>query len=67
MTEIFQAGKVVQRLPEGVLVKTMRGHMYLLHSKHDKIDLYVLFRVEEIKYSDRCNISWKVVPSPKAS
>jgi hypothetical protein len=66
IAEIFQAGKVVQRSPDGVLVKAILGHMYLLHSNHDKVDLYVLFRVEEIKPSDECTISWKVVPSPEA-
>ena len=66
MTEIFQSGKVVQRSPEGVLVKAVLSHMYLLHSKHDKVDLYVLFRIEEMKPSDECTISWKVIPSPEA-
>jgi hypothetical protein len=66
MTEIYQAGKVVQRSPEGVLVKAIVDHIYLLHSKHDKVDLYVLFRIEEMKPSDECTISWKVVPSPES-
>ena len=66
MLEIYRAGKVVQRSPEGVLVKAVLGHMYLLHSKHDKVNLYVLFRVEEIKLSEECTISWKIVPSPEA-
>jgi hypothetical protein len=66
MTEVYQAGKVVQRSPEGVLAKAMLGHLYLLHSKHDRVDLYVLFRVEEMKPSDECTISWKLIPSPES-
>jgi hypothetical protein len=65
MTEVYDAGTVIQRSPEGVLVKAVLGHMYLLHSQHDSIDLYVLFRVDEMKPSDECTISWKVVPSPE--
>ncbi|MCU1268152.1 MAG: hypothetical protein JWM21_4470 [Acidobacteria bacterium] len=67
LREDYRAGKVIQRSPEAVLVKATSGHMYLLHSKHDKVDLYVLFRVEEMKPSDECRISWKVVPSPEVN
>ena len=66
MTEIYQAGRVVQRSPEGVLVKAILGHMYLLHSKHDKVDFYALFRIEKMVPSDECTISWKVVRSPES-
>ena len=67
MSEIYRAGKVVQRSPEGVLVKAISGHIYLLHSKHDKVDFYVLLRIEEMKPSDECTISWKIVRSPESS
>jgi hypothetical protein len=67
LTEVSRAGKVIQRSPEGVLVKAIPGHIYLLHSKHDKVDFYVLVRIEEMKASDECTISWKIVPSPESN
>jgi hypothetical protein len=66
MMEVYQAGKVVQRSPEAVLVKAVLGHMYLVHSKHDNVDLYALFRIEKMEPSDVCTISWKVVRSPES-
>jgi hypothetical protein len=59
------AGKMVSTSPEGVLVKAAAGHIYLLHSKHDQTDLYVMFRVDALKAGDECSISWKIVPSPE--
>jgi hypothetical protein len=61
----YKAGKMVSTSPEGVLVKAVAGHLYLLHSKHDKTDLYVMFRIDALKDGDECTISWKVVPSPE--
>lgn len=65
MSHLFKAGKMVSTSPEGVLVKAAAGHIYLLHSKHDKTDLYVMFHVDALKAGDECTISWKIVPSPE--
>jgi hypothetical protein len=65
MSHSFKAGKMVGVSPENVLVKATLGHLYLLHSQHDKTDLYVMFRVDDLKAGDECTISWKVVASPE--
>jgi hypothetical protein len=39
--------------------------MYVVHIKNKKADLYVMFRVDELVPSDKCEISWKLVPSPE--
>jgi hypothetical protein len=64
-SQSFKAGKLISVSPEGVLVKATVGHLYLLHSKHDDTDLYVMFRVDALKMGDECTISWKIVPSPE--
>lgn len=61
----YDSGKVVKIAPEGVLVKAITGHMYLVHSKDEDTDIYILFRIEAIKPSDECRLSWRVVPSPE--
>ena len=59
------SGKRLKVSPEGVLVKAVVGHMYLVHSKDGDRDLYAMFRVEALKPGDECRISWKLVPSPE--
>lgn len=41
------------------------GHMYLVHTRDRDSDFYALFRVEELKHSDSCTITWKLVPNPE--
>lgn len=47
------------------VTKVVAGHVYLVHIKNMEADLYAMFRVEALKPSDQCTISWKVVPSPE--
>jgi hypothetical protein len=61
----FGKGRVFKSWPEDTMVKTVVGHMYLLHTKDNDRDLYVMFRVEALKSGDEVTISWKVVPSPE--
>jgi hypothetical protein len=61
----YSNGKLVRSLPENTMVKAAVGHMYLLHTKSDEKDLYVMFRVESLKAGDEVEISWKVVSSPE--
>ena len=58
-------GEPIEKTSEGQITKVMKGHMYVAHIKDPDTDLYVLFRVEDLKPNDRCVISWKVVPSPE--
>jgi hypothetical protein len=51
--------------PEGVLVRAVIGHMYLVHTKDGERDFYSMFRVEAVKPGDECTITWKLVPSPE--
>ena len=51
--------------PEGVLVRAVVGHMYLVHTKDGGRDFYAMFRVEAVKPGDECAITWKLVPSPE--
>ncbi|MBV9957745.1 MAG: hypothetical protein JO360_04955 [Acidobacteria bacterium] len=51
--------------PANVVVKALLGHLYVLHSKHDRTDIYVLFRIETLKLNDECTISWQIVRSPE--
>jgi hypothetical protein len=39
--------------------------LYLVHSKDEDRDLYVMFRVEAMKPGDECTITWKQVHSPE--
>jgi hypothetical protein len=61
----FSGGNGPVLTPANVVVKTLLGHIYLLHSKRDVTDIYVLFRVEALKPEDECTISWKIVASPE--
>lgn len=60
----FRRG-VIQVSPEGVVVKAVPGHMYVLHVKDQEADYYVMFRVEEIDPKGECRLTWKRVPSPE--
>lgn len=63
----FGNGRVFQSWPEDTMVKPAVGHMYLLHTKDNERDFYVMFRVEALKSGDEVTISWKVVPSPEGN
>jgi hypothetical protein len=65
MSLSYNSGKLITVFPEGVLVRAVVGHMYLVHSKDENRDLYVMFRVEAVKPGDECTITWKQVPSPE--
>jgi hypothetical protein len=64
-SDSFGNGKLIRSLPENTMVKAVIGHMYLLHTKDNDRDLYVMFRVESLKAGDEVTVSWKVVPSPE--
>jgi hypothetical protein len=64
-TDSFGNGRLVRSLPENTMVKAIVGDMYLLHTKDNGRDLYVMFRVESLKVGDEVTISWKVVQSPE--
>jgi hypothetical protein len=49
----------------GIEVKAVVGHMYLIHIKDSEADFYILLHVEEIKRDDSCTISWKPILSPE--
>lgn len=65
MSMSYNSGKLIAVSPEGVLVRAVVGHMYLVHSKDGDRDLYVMFRVDAVKPGDECTITWKQVPSPE--
>lgn len=46
-------------------VEAFDGHIYLVRVKDPDADLYALFRVDDLKSTDSCTISWIVVPSPE--
>ena len=52
---------------EGRVTKVVVGHLYAIHIKDDKEDLYVMLRVDELTPNDNCKISWRVVPPPGES
>jgi len=58
------SGKTVTDVNENV-AKAVVGHMYLVRTKDRASDFYTLFRVEELKPSESCTISWKIVASPE--
>jgi hypothetical protein len=64
-TDSFGNGKLIRSLPENTMVKAAVGHLYLLHTKDNDRDLYIMFRVESLKAGDEVTISWRVVPSPE--
>lgn len=65
MSLSYNSGKLTTVFPEGVLVRAVVGHMYLVHSKDENRDLYAMFRVEAVKPGNECTITWKQVPSPE--
>jgi len=58
-------GESYEESSEGRITKVVLGHLYVIHIKYDNEDYYVLLRVDELVPSDRCTISWRVVPPPK--
>ncbi len=44
----------------GIFVKAVVGHLYVMHAKDSDSDFYVLFRVESIERGESCTISWKL-------
>jgi hypothetical protein len=43
------------------VAKAIKGHLYLVHSLNIHMNIYSLFRVDELAPSDTCTISWKVI------
>lgn len=58
-------GESFEESSEGRVTKVVLGHLYVIHIKYDNEDYYVMLRVDELVPSDRCTISWRVVPPPK--
>lgn len=58
-------GETIEQSSDGQVTKVLPGHMYVLHAKDTRTDLYALFRVEKLEPSDKVTISWKLVPPPK--
>jgi len=48
----------------GIFVKAVVGHLYVMHVKDSDSDFYVLFRVESIERGESCTISWKLTDAP---
>lgn len=46
-------------------VKTVVGHMYVVHTKDTETNLYALFRVEALEPRVSVTISWKSIQSPE--
>ena len=63
----FKQGKVAQISPEGVNIRAVKDHMYVMHVKDDGADFYVMLRVESLEPEGECTISWKRVPSPEGN
>ncbi len=57
-------GQSYEDVSEGRITKVVAGHMYVIHVKGPQEDFYVMLRVDELVPSDRCTISWRVVPPP---
>lgn len=60
----YEDGKVAEITPEGVNVRAVAGHMYVMRVKDDKADFYAMFRIESLGPEGECVITWKRVPSP---
>lgn len=65
LTHSYKDGQSVTITPEGVVVKAIVGHMYVMHVKDKAKDYYVMLRVEAIDAKGECTLSWKNVPSPE--
>lgn len=50
---------------DGRVTQAVAGHLYVVHIKNRRSNLYAMFRVDALEQSDRCTISWKIVPSPE--
>lgn len=57
--------EAVEASSQGQLTRVVAGHMYVVHVKNSRADLYALLRVERLVPSDEVTISWKLVPSTK--
>ena len=57
--------ETVEASSDGQVTRPVAGHMYVVHAKNSRTDLYALFRVEKLLPSNEVTISWKLVPSPK--
>jgi hypothetical protein len=60
-----RVGESYEVSSEGRVTRAELGHMYVVHIRNRETDHYAMFRVEALKTSDSCTISWKVVPSPE--
>ena len=60
-------GESFEESSEGRVTKVALGHVYVIHVKGDEEDYYVMLRVDDLAPSDRCTISWRVVPPPEQS
>jgi hypothetical protein len=47
------------------VAKARQGHMYLVHNLGREVNIYTLFRVDELVPGDTCTISWKVIKRGK--
>lgn len=65
LTRSYNNGQLATIAPEGVVVKAIVGHMYVVHVKDKAKDYYAMLRVEAIDAKGECTISWKNVPSPE--
>lgn len=65
LTHSYVDGRLKAISPEGVIVKAIIDHMYVMHVKDREADYYVMFRVEAIDPKGECRLSWKIVPSPE--
>ena len=48
-----------------IFVKSVAGHVYVIHVVDDEHDFYALFRVEALERGDRCVVSWKLIEPPR--
>jgi hypothetical protein len=58
-------GESFESSSEGRVTRVESGHLYVVHIKNRESDRYAMFRVDSLKPSDNCTISWKEVPSPE--
>ena len=47
-------------------IKAFIGHIYVVRVVDEKSDYYALFRIENLS-DGTCDISWKLIPSPKSN
>ncbi len=63
----YKDGKLTEISPEGVNIRAVAGHLYVMHLKNGDADFYVMFRVESLEPGGVCHLSWKRVPSPESN